>query len=403
MLMNKEKQLSNFETYLGEKNYSSLVIKQYVQRVKEFLNCQEAVVVQRTDQKRLKEIISKYLQEKPLTSQKGNIQASLHAYYYFLTGEKLYKRLSSSDYKVNASIESEIERFRKYLTDVAGLSNNTITSHCDTVKIFLYSSFLENNFLSEKITIELIKTYLTNTINHLSNASKKTIITRIRNYIKFLQFSDGLEIENILQLPMSPPVWKRSSIPKYLTELEIDNLFSSYNRQKPAGIRDYAIARCLKDLGLRSSEVARLSLDDFNWLKGTVTIRKTKTYSERTLPLHTDTGRAIEEYLLYSRPKTREQILFIRFKNERGKPMGTSQVRYSVRSAAIRAGLDNFSGPHMLRHTAAKDMLNSGVDLKMIADILGHESLESTIIYTKVNFTELQDIAGIWPEVNYDY
>ena len=54
--MNKEKQLSNFETYLGEKNYSSLVIKQYVQRVKEFLNCQEAVVVQRTDQKRLKAI-----------------------------------------------------------------------------------------------------------------------------------------------------------------------------------------------------------------------------------------------------------------------------------------------------------------------------------------------------------
>lgn len=141
---------------------------------------------------------------------------------------------------------------------------------------------------------------------------------------------------------------------------------------------------------------------DFNWLEGTVTVRKTKNNSERTLPLHVVTGRAIEQYLVYSRPKTRERILFIRFKNERGKPMGTSRVCYSVRSAAIRAKLDNFSGPHMLRHTAAKNMLNNGIDLKKIADILGHESIETTIIYTKVNFTELQDIAGVWPKVNYD-
>jgi len=177
-----EEHLLNFEAHLSKNDYSSHVIKQYVQRVKEFLNHEGAVVVLRTDQKRLKEIISTYLQTKPLTSQKGQIQASLHAYYHFVTGEKTYKRVSISDYKINTTIDSEIERFREYLTDVAGLSNNTVVSHCDTVKIFLYSIFLETNFLSEKITIEHIKTYLTSTTNHLSNASKKTIITRIRNY-----------------------------------------------------------------------------------------------------------------------------------------------------------------------------------------------------------------------------
>jgi len=400
--MNKEIQISNFKTFLCKKGYSSLVIEQYGQRVKEFLKCNEVVFVLRTDQKRLKEIISKYLQKTPLTSQKSTIQASLHAYYYFLTGKKIFKRLSISEFKINTAIESEIERFQRYLIDVAGLSNNTVTSQCSTVKIFLYSSFPEKNFLPEKIVIEHVKIYLTSTISHLSNASKKTIITRIRSYIKFLQFSDGLKLEEILQLPMTSPVWKRSSIPKYLTESEIDNLFSSYNRTRPAGIRDYAIARCLKDLGLRCSEVARLSLDDFNWLEGTVTIRETKTYSERILPLHIVTGRAIEEYLLHSRPKTQERRLFIRFKNELGKPMGTSQVRYTVRSAAVRAGLDKFTGTHMLRHTAAKEMINNGIDLKMIADILGHESVETTSIYTKINFTELQDVAGVWPEVEYD-
>lgn len=131
-----------------------------------------------------------------------------------------------------------------------------------------------------------------------------------------------------------------------------------------------------------------------------VTIRQTKTHSERRLPLHSVTGKAIEEYLLHSRPATQVRILFVRFKKELGQPMGTSQVRNTVRRAAIRAGIENFTGTHRLRHTAAKEMINNGVDLKMIADILGHESIETTSIYTKINFKELQNVAGIWPEVS---
>ncbi len=79
--------------------------------------------------------------------------------------------------------------------------------------------------------------------------------------------------------------------------------------------------------------------------------------------------------------------------------MGTSQIRYTVRFAAIKAGLDHFTGSHMLRHSAAKEMINNGIDLKTIADILGHESIETTMIYTKLNLTQLQDVAGAWPEV----
>lgn len=73
-----------------------------------------------------------------------------------------------------------------------------------------------------------------------------------------------------------------------------------------------------------------------------------------------------------------QNILFLRFKSKTGEPMGISQVRSSVRSAAIRAGLENFSGTHMLRHSAAKDMINSGIDIKVIADVLGHDSVETS-------------------------
>ncbi len=130
------------------------------------------------------------------------------------------------------------------------------------------------------------------------------MIARIRSYVRFLEFTDGLKFEVILKLPMNPPVWKKAGISKYLTDLETDALFSSYDQSNLTGIRDYAIARCLKDLGLRCSEVARLSLDDFDWLMGTVTIRQSKSHAERRLPLHTITGKAIEKYLLHSRPST---------------------------------------------------------------------------------------------------
>lgn len=400
MLMYDEKQIINFQEHLVKKDYSALVIRQYIRKVKEFLKCEGAYSVQRTDHEELKEVISRYLANTPLSSQKSRIQAALHAFYYFLTGNQIFRRLNLSAFDVNMSIEAEIERFRTYLIEIAKLSDNTITSQCNTVKMFLYCSFPEKEFTPEKITVEHVRNYLIDPLRHISKESKKSMISRIRSYIRFLEFKDGFKSEEILKLPMSSPVWKRASVSKYLTDSETDALFSSYNQSNPTGIRDYTIARCLKDLGLRCSEVARLSLDDFDWLKATITIRQTKSHSERILPLHAITGKAIEEYLLHSRPTSQERILFVRFKKEIGQPMGTSQVRSTVRRAAIRAGLENFTGTHMLRHTAAKDMINNGVDLKMIADILGHESIETTSIYTKINFTELRDAAGVWPEVS---
>lgn len=402
MLMDNEMEttnVSNFKEYLINNGYSKHVIPMYIRKVKSFLECKEVYSLSQVDHLELKRVIGEYMVEIPLTSQKGMIQAALHNYYYFISGNQFTKRLNAKKYDLDMSIELEIERFQKYLREVARLSDNTVVSQCNTVKSFLYSSFPGKDFLPEKVSVKYVQNYFAHTLSHVSVASKKTIIVRIRSYIRFLEFSDGIKSEAILNLPMTSPVWKRGSLPKYLTCEELDRLFSSYDRDTPSGVRNYAIVRCLKDLGLRCSEVAELSLDDFDWIQGTVTIKKTKSHSERILPLHTITGQAIEVYLLHWRPTTTERTLFVRFKKQQGEPMGTSQVRNTVRTAAISAGLEHFTGTHMLRHTTAKEMINSGVDLKTIADVLGHESLDTTCIYTKLDFTQLQDVAGTWPEV----
>lgn len=395
----KTTNVSNFKEYLIKNEYSKHVIPMYVRKVRIFLECNEVDSLSHADHLELKSIIGEYMVEIPLTPQKGMIQAALHSYYYLISGNQFTKRLNAKNYDLDMSIELEIERFRRYLREVARLSDNTIVSHCNTVKFFLYSSFPRKDFAPEKISVKYVKNYFTHTLSHVSVASKKTIIVRIRSYIRFLEFSDGIKSEAILNLPMTSPVWKRGSIPKHLTYEELDQLFSSYDKTTASGARNYAIVRCLKDLGLRCSEVASLSLDDFDWIEGTVTIKNTKNRSDRILPIHEITGQAIEVYLLHWRPATSERILFVRYKNRQGEPMGTSQVRNTVRTAAISAGLDHFTGTHMLRHTTAKEMINSGVDLKTIADVLGHGSLDTTCIYTKLDFTQLQDVAGTWPEV----
>ena len=392
--------VSEFKDYLIESDYSKHLIPMYVRKVDAFLEeFSDSFKNLHKDYLKLKEVIDEYVTNLPLTSQKEMIKAALHTYYYFISGEKFIKRLSKNDYELDLYIESEVDRFREYLINVERLRDSTIISRCNTVRIFLYSSFQDEKFSSKKININLVQNYLVNTLSHISTASKKSIISRIRSYIKFLGFHDDIVADDILKLPMTSPVWKYSSTPKYLTNYELEKFFSSYNRNKPYGVRDYAIARCLRDLGLRCSEVAELTLDSFDWENGIVIIKQTKTYYERILPLPTITGQAIEDYLLNWRPLTTERILFVRYKNQCGQGMGVSQVRNTVRSAATRAGLEKFTGTHILRHTVAKEMINNGTSLKTIADILGHESIETTCIYTKLNFTQLQDVAATWPEV----
>ena len=390
---------SSFKEYLILNKYSELVIKMYTRKVEDFLTNTNTNLGQSTDHVELKQCISEYISTFPLSYQKGMIQAALHKYYFFISGLQFAKRQHTTDFSINTSIELEIDRFRKHLSELARLSSTTIIQQCNTVKVFLYCCFQDKDFSPEKVSVNMIRTYFASSVKHLSALSKKTIIVRIRSYIKFLQFADGYNAEEIIKLPMTSAVWKKAGVPKYLTESEIARLLSTYNLNKPIGLRDYAIARCLKDLGLRCSEVAELSLDDFDWIKGTITIKRTKSHSERILPLHIKTGQAIEAYLLQSRPVTAQRTLFVRFKNNQGDPMGTSQVRCTVRTSAIRAGLVHFTGTHMLRHSAAKEMINNGIDLKTIADILGHESIETTSIYTKLDYTQLQEVAGIWPEV----
>jgi len=387
-------ELDSYNSYLILNHYSEKVIYSYKNRVRNFLKD----YLDESNQEELQESINSYSDFIPLMS-KHPTQAALHAYYRHKTGLDFQVRVTATSFKENISIEAEIKQFEKYLIEYRHLAKNTITTHVNTIRIFLYCIFKGNDVNVTSIHAGLVRDFLSDTLRHVSPSSRKTLVARIRNFIHYLEYSYNFDAEEILKLPMSAPVWKRNSIPKYMDKADIIKLENAYDCSKKNGKRDYAIFRCLKDLGLRCAETASISLDDFDWQEGIITIRAGKSHSQRMLPLPMQTGTAIIEYLTRERLKSETKVLFLRSKSKTGEPMGTSQVRCSVRSAAIRAGLNKFSGTHMLRHSAAKDMINSGIDIKVIADVLGHDSIETSMIYSKIDFHGLRIVAAAWPEV----
>ena len=161
-------------------------------------------------------------------------------------------------------------------------------------------------------------------------------------------------------------------------------------------LRADAIVRCALDLGLRSSEIAQLNLDDIDWEAGTITLRRTKGRREDVMPLPEATGRAIALYLRDERPKTQHRMVFARHMTPRERPIGPDLVRKTIRQAYARAGLAH-TRSHLLRHTMASRLLASGSSLKEVADVLRHRSLNTTLIYAKLDGSRLVEVALPWP------
>ena len=156
------------------------------------------------------------------------------------------------------------------------------------------------------------------------------------------------------------------------------------------------MVRCALDLGLRVGEIAKLSLDDIDWHAGTVTLRRTKSRREDILPLPPATGRAIAEYLRFERPASTNRSVFVRHVAPRDVPIGAHAVHRIVRDAYHRIGIAH-GRVHALRHTFARQLLERGSSLKEVADVLRHRSLNTSLIYAKLDRRNLSAVALPWP------
>lgn len=289
--------------------------------------------------------------------------------------------------------------FEQFLLQVAGVKETTKHQYLGYVQTFLLERFnhVSEHELSKLTPIDIIQ-FIMNQKKHYRVPYLKAMTTALRCFFRFLAMK-GLCDERLVDAVPAVAAWKLSHIPKYITKEQLEILLSSFNRKRADGLRGYAIAICLSRLGLRRSEVAHLSLDNIKWRSGVVRICDGKDRQANELPLPKDVGEAIVAYLRSGRPKTTERRIFVRHRRPMGVALNGSAIGAIIRRGFKRTGLKVPScGPHILRHTVATHMIQQGVSIKEIADILRHKSIDTTVIYTKVDIPMLCEVALPWPD-----
>ena len=191
----------------------------------------------------------------------------------------------------------------------------------------------------------------------------------------------------------------RTQLPTVIDDGKLRRFLGSFDRFTSIGRRDYAMALCMCELGLRVGEVAQLSLEDLDWRQGTLTIPQNKQRREHRLPLPPRLARAIASYLRRGRPATSNRRVFVRHRTPLGRSLHTGGVRWAMRRGYDRVGI-RATGTHLLRRTFATRLHQRGANLKLIADFLGHKDLGTAAVYARVNLPQLRSLALPWPEAS---
>ncbi|EHR79076.1 recombinase XerC [Thermococcus litoralis DSM 5473] len=260
-----------------------------------------------------------------------------------------------------------IEEFKTYL-ELEGKSPQTVRMYTYYVDRFLKETKTPSYRSALRFLAKLKQ-------NGYSNKSLNLVVQALKAYFRF----EGLEEEaERLKSPKVP-----RSLPKSLTREDVKKLIKAV---PPTRKRDRLIILLLYGTGLRVSEVCNLKIEDVDFKRGILVVRGGKGAKDRIVPIPDFLLKEIEDYL-----KTREdgsEYLFVEVRRAKKDRISPKTVWYLLKKYGSKAGVK--VTPHMLRHSFATHMLEKGVDIRVIQEILGHSNLSTTQIYTKVTVEHLK-------------
>jgi site-specific recombinase XerD len=297
------------------------------------------------------------------------------------------------------SVGGMLRRYDHYLETIRAMSATSRGLHRRIIKRFLDARHQRLGDLKlEELTAGEVLDYAREALSTpYSSASKTSILDCLRRFLRFLCW-ERIQSRDLSRVVPSVTHWKLADVPKHLPIEDVRLLLNAPSTSTPVGLRDRAIMMLLALLGLRACEVAALKLEHLHWREGQLTIPRAKATRQRSLPLAPEVAEAICKYLQNGRPKARSRAVFLRHRAPIG-PLSSKQVGTIVRKYILQAGIKNppALGSHVLRHSMATCLVNQGVPMKQISDILGHRSLESTYIYTKVDVRSLSEVSRPFP------
>lgn len=293
-------------------------------------------------------------------------------------------------------VAEELRRYDEHLRDVRGLATGTRRQRTLTVGRLLRRKFADRPIDIARLRPEDVRRFLADQLDARrspSNASQ--LASALRSYFRY-RTTCGDQVGGLTAVITNPVHWKLASLPRALKSDEADRLLQSFTTVRRSPKRGYAIIRCALDMGLRAGEIARLLISDVDWRAGTVTLRGTKSLRQDILPLPMETGQALADYLQHERPHTSNPAIFVRCLGGCDQPITSTAIQKVIKRAGRRIGLMHFSA-HALRHTLACRLVENGSSLKEVADVLRHRSLNTTLIYAKLDTPKLSAVPLPWP------
>jgi site-specific recombinase XerD len=284
-----------------------------------------------------------------------------------------------------------LSSFERYLVSERGLAPGTIVGYVTHARWFVEG--LGREGVAGLSAAEVTGAVLRKAASGVSVAAAQYFVPGLRAFLRFC-FLEGLVETDLSQAALVVRGRRASLLPRGIGPADARALLGSCDRRRPLGRRDYALIILLLRLGLRRGEVARLTLDDFDWRAGELVIHG-KGGREDRLPLPTDVGEAIAAYLRRGRPVSDRREVFLRARAPYD-PIDPSTVASTVRRACRRAGIPEV-GSHRLRDTTGCGMVQAGVPIVRVGQVLRHRSLQSTAIYARVDIEQLRQLAAPWP------
>ena len=293
-------------------------------------------------------------------------------------------------------VEQHVQAYQRYLQDVRALSRQTIINYRPVVRDFINFRFTDGVVSLAQLRAVDVTDFVQKRVSRLNMRRAKIMTTALRSFLSYARYRGDI----ISDLAAAVPVvanWSLSSIPRAIGRAEVARLLASIDRDTPVGCRDYAMILALARLGLRSSEVVSLELNDVDWVAGQIHVRG-KAGQRNDLPLPADVGEAIADYLRKSRPRNSSRRVFLRDKAPIRGFVGPCGLGSVIRRSLKRAGINPpTKGTHQFRHGLASEMLRGGASLAEIGEVLGHRHVQTTAIYAKVDINALRTLALPWP------
>lgn len=248
-----------------------------------------------------------------------------------------------------------------------------------------------------ELTPEKVERFFLTYARHAGRAARRSMQTALRTFFRFcLQL--GYIQQSLDRAVPTLRVYKLASVPRGLSNEQALKLLQCIDRRSHAGRRDYAICQLLYSYGIRGGQVRALRLEDIDWTSDRILFRALKHGKDTCLPLTRVVGESLLDYLQNTRPESQVPQLFMTLRAPYRALQYNSLLSNRIACHLQAANIEiECQGTHVFRHGFATRMLAQGHSLKAIADVLGHRHLGSTLIYTKVDFEHLKQVALPWP------